>query len=132
MHVNDIPRRPNREGDPTEAPWRWMYVAPDGGRHYLFTLPGRDNGTTVKLEFPSGAVHEFKTTGDFAGTDFCESVHLHPEQSGQVCGSDRDVHGNSSARSSGHDGTRETENDVLCFERFHGRSCSGDGRGKRI
>ena len=94
MQVYDVPRWPVRDGDPTDQSSRWLYVAPDGARHDLIAMPGRDNGTltnpirysksgtflrmrqtnasTVLVEFPNGLVSEFRKTGDTAaGTDFC-------------------------------------------------------------
>ncbi len=89
----DHDRWPNRDADSSDGPNRWMYVAPDGARHYLHDLPGRDGGTlsnpvrysksgslrlqktdasTVLVEFPNGTVSEFSKTGTTAaGTEFC-------------------------------------------------------------
>ena len=71
----------------------WTYVAPDGSRHDLLRLDGRDNqhagrpvryskdgsflrllqvdDTTIHVEQPNGVVSIFKNVNEAAGTEFC-------------------------------------------------------------
>ena len=80
-------RWPTANADITDGDDRWLYVAPDGAKHFLYALPGRGSGryskdgsflrmrqinaTTARVEFPDGKYSEFKTTGSHLGTDFC-------------------------------------------------------------
>lgn len=87
-------RWPNTNMDPSDDDQRWMYVAPDGARYYLYSLVGRDNGSgntikryskdgsflrmsqintnTIRIEFPDGRYSVFEKVGNVsAGTEFC-------------------------------------------------------------
>lgn len=87
-------RWPNRDLDPKDVGQRWLYVAPSGARHYLYSLPNRNNGTAslpvryakdgsflrlqlkssteAWVESPDGLISVFHKTGNEAtGTDFC-------------------------------------------------------------
>lgn len=89
-------RWPNWDGDDNDQSddfTAWMYVAPDGARHHLYELPGRDNGTaalpvryskdssfirlrkvdatTIWIEHPNGVKSVFRQYDYRAGTLFC-------------------------------------------------------------
>ena len=86
-------RWPTAQADITDGDDRWLYVAPDGAKHFLYALPGRKtsnagypwryskdgsflrmrqlNATTARVEFQDGRYSEFRTTGSHLGTDFC-------------------------------------------------------------
>ncbi|MDA8019437.1 MAG: choice-of-anchor D domain-containing protein [Thermoanaerobaculia bacterium] len=86
-------RWPTKNADPEDLNDLWLYVAPSGAKHFLYNLPGRDEGTasrpwryskdgsflrlnqidanTARVEFPDGRYSEFKRTNSELGTDFC-------------------------------------------------------------
>ncbi|MEO1083856.1 MAG: hypothetical protein AAFY88_06410, partial [Acidobacteriota bacterium] len=93
LNATNFSRWPTVNPDPTDQNSLWLYVAPDGAKHFLHELPGRDNGTSslpkryskdgsflrlrqlssteARVEFPDGRTSIFESTGSALGTDFC-------------------------------------------------------------